>query len=145
MTGVGSVELSRLARDLHRMGPEIRRRMKADFERAGQGARSDARSRAGTWSRRIPAAISLRSFADPGRGRVGVELRVGTRNAPHARPYEGIGGGSYFRHPVFGRRTQWVAQATRPYALPAVRGRAPQVSAAVADTVEAAAREAGFR
>jgi hypothetical protein len=56
-----SLQFSALARDLNRMGPVQRRRLKTEFTRIGQSALSDARSRAGAWSSRIPAAISSRS------------------------------------------------------------------------------------
>lgn len=138
----GSVEMAKLARDLHRMGAAGRKRLKRAMEQAGQAALSDARSRA-SWSSRIPSAISLRPEV---RGdRFGVSLRVSASAAPHGRPFEGLGGGGQFRHPVFGDRETWVPQATRPYVWPAVRGRAPQVTAALGTAYEEAAREAGFR
>lgn len=142
-----SYQFSELARDLNKMGPKLRKRLRADFTRLGQPMVSDARSRAGAWSRRIPSAISSRAITDTGRGRVGVEIRA-SRKVPHARPYEGIsqqGSASYFRHPVFGHTDRWVTQKTRPYLWPAVRGRAPQAQRAAQDAVEAAARECGFR
>ena len=143
-----SMEFSQLARDLHKMGPAIRRGLRADFTRIGQASLSDARSRAGAWSSRIPAAIFIRPITDTTRGRVGVELVV-SKNVPHARPYEGIsqqGSSAYFRHPVFGHtERKWARQDTRPYAWPAVKGRAGDANRAVQDTFDAAARECGFR
>lgn len=121
--------------------------MRVEFTRIGQAALSDARSRAGAWSKRIPSAISTRPIVDVTRGRVGVELRV-SRKVPHARAFEGItqqGSAGYFRHPVFGNTGRWVRQATRPYAWPAARGRADDARRAVEKTFEAAVREAGFR
>lgn len=139
-----SVQVSQLARDLYRMGPAGRRRLKTAFERAGRGALSDAKSRA-SWSRRIPAAIKAQPMVGTGlANRVGVQLRVSVAAAPHARPYEGLGQGGSFRHPVFGR-DRWVSQNTRPYIWPAVRGRIPQITADVDTAYEAAARECGFR
>jgi hypothetical protein len=58
-------------------------------------------------------------------------------SVPHARPYEGIsqqGSTSYFRHPVFGNRENWVSQATRPYAWPAVLGRRDDANSGGAST-----------
>lgn len=141
-----SIQFDQLARDLNRMGPAQQRRLRTEFTRIGQAALSDARSRAGAWSSRIPAAISTRPIVDTTRGRVGVELRV-SKSVPHARAFEGIsqqGSSSYFRHPVFGR-DQWVSQKTRPYAWPAARGRAADAQRAVVQTYEDAARECGFR
>lgn len=129
------------------MGPAQKRRLKTEFSRIGQSALSDARSRAGAWSRRIPSAISTRPIADAGQARVGVELRV-SKSVPHARAYEGIsqqGSTSYFRHPVYGNTENWVSQKTRPYAWPAARGREGDMRRAVENTFEAAARECGFR
>lgn len=141
-----SHQFDQLAKDLHRMGPAQRRRLRTEFTRIGQSALSDARSRAGAWSTRIPSAISTRPITDMTRSRIGVELRV-SRNVPHARPYEGIsqqGSASYFRHPVFGH-DRWVSQKTRPFAWPAARGRSADAKRAVQQTYEDAARECGFR
>jgi hypothetical protein len=150
-----SHQFSQLARDLYRMGPVQRRRMRMEFTRIGQAMQSDARSRAGAWSSRIPSAITTRAIADAGTARVGVELRV-SKSVPHARAYEGIsqqGSIRYFRHPVFADpdkpRNEWTwtqkNSETRPYAWPAVSGRAADARRAVLDTYEAAARECGFR
>ena len=135
--------MAQLARDLHRMGPAGRRRLRTEMERAGQSALSDARSRAGQWSRRIPASLSLRS--DMREDRFGVQLRASASAAPHARPFEGIGTGGQFRHPVYGHRDRWISQATRPFMWPAVAGRREQITQSVAAAYEQAARECGFR
>lgn len=140
-----SVQVSDLARDLYRMGPAARRQLRASFARIGQAAQSDARSRA-RWSRRIPAAIALRPITDMNRGRVGFELRVSARQAPHARAFEGITTrNDRFRHPVFGNRDVWVDQQARPFLWPAVHGRAPEAQRAATEAFEQAARDAGFR
>lgn len=125
------------------MGPAGRRRLRVAFERAGRSAESDAKSRAGAWSSRIPAAISMRP--NIGGDSIGVTLRASAAAAPHARPYEGMGQGGSFRHPVFGNRERWVDQATRPFLWPAVRGRRAEITAACAAAYEDAAREVGFR
>jgi hypothetical protein len=142
MTSPGSVQLSQLARDLYRMGPAGRRRLAKAFRDAGQPLEADAKSRA-SWSSRIPAAIKVSPMTGAG-DRVGVQLRVSTANAPHARPYEGMGQGGSFRHPVFGR-DRWVSQATRPYAWPAVKAAGDRIQPAIAAAYEDAARECGFR
>ncbi len=126
-----------------------RRELRAVFARVGQAALSDARSRAGAWSSRIPSAITGKPIVDMGRGRVGFELRVDvSESVPHGRVFEGIsqqGSASYFRHPVFGNEDVWVSQPTRPYLWPAVRGRAADLRRGVEQAVEDAARAAGFR
>ena len=131
------------------MSSAQRKRLRAEFARVGQSALSDARSRAGAWSRRIPSQISGKPITDMMRGRVGFELRVDVSEAvPHARAYEGIsqqGSMAYFRHPVFGNTEVWVSQSTRPFLWPAVRGRAADLRRGVERAVEDAARDAGFR
>jgi len=143
-----SYQFTQLQKDLHAMGPKQRRRLRADFTRVGQAAASDAKSRAGAWSTRIPSAISTRPYIREALSRVGVEVRVSGR-VPHARPYEGIsqqGSISYFRHPVYGHiERKWARQDTRPYLWPAVRGRQNEMRQAVEQTVDAVARECGFR
>ena len=140
-----SYQFSALAKDLHRMGPETRRKLGNEFLRIGQAALSDARSRAGAWSSQIPSAISGRATVTA--NRLGFELRV-SRRVPHARPYEGIsqqGSTAYFRHPVFGNTEVWRSQKTRPYLWPAVRGREADMRRSVGQAYEDAARECGFR
>ncbi|NUR28504.1 MAG: HK97 gp10 family phage protein [Hamadaea sp.] len=142
-----SYQFSQLQRELNKMPAAQQRKMRTVVRQVGQSALSDARSRAGSWSRRIPASISMRDYVSPAQGRVGVELRA-SKSVPHARPYEGIsqqGSTSYFRHPVFGNRERWVSQKTRPYLWPAVNGRAPAMRAGIEKAVDDAARECGFR
>jgi hypothetical protein len=140
----GSLQLTELSRDLYRIGAAGRRNLRTDMERAGQSALSDARSRAGRWSRRIPASLSLRTqLTDT---RVVVQLRSSARVAPHARSYEGLGHDTgSFRHPVYGRRDRWVQQSTRPSVWPAVAGRRREIEESVAAAYERAIRESGFR
>ena len=148
-----SYQFTQLQRDLNAMGPKLRKRLRADFTRIGQSAASDARSRAGAWSKRIPSAISTRALVDMGRGRVGAEVRV-SKSVPHARAYEGIsqqGSISHFRHPIYPNpdrprnEWRWREQRTRPYLWPAVRGREGAMRRAVEKTVDDVARECGFR
>jgi hypothetical protein len=144
---LGSVAVSKLAAELHRMPAATRRALRRRLTALGQPLLSDARRRA-SWSSRIPAAMSVRPIADANRGRVGIQLRVNASQAPHARPYEGLsaqGSESYFRHPVFGDRETWVSQLTRPYAFPAVVSAGEKARGEVAAAAEDAAREAGFR
>lgn len=144
-----SYQFSQLQRDLARMTVAQRRGLRTALTRIGQAALSDARSRAGAWSSRIPSAITGKPTIDMGRGRVGYELRVDvSEEVPHGRVFEGIsqqGSTTYFRHPVFGNTENWVSQPTRPYLWPAVRGRADDIYRAAGQAVEDAARDAGFR
>lgn len=141
----GSLALSELARDLYRMPAATKRQMRKTFSNAAQPMLADAKSRA-SWSSRIPGAISVQVTSTD--VRLGVALRISAAAAPHARPYEGLsaqGGSSYFRHPVFGNRENWVSQTTRPYAWPAVKAASDKVIPAIGAAFEDAARECGFR
>lgn len=131
------------------MGNVQRRMLAANIARVGQSALSDARSRAGGFSRRIPSAITGKPIVDATRGRVGYELRVDVSEAvPHGRVFEGIsqqGSSGYFRHPVFGNTERWVSQPTRPFLWPAARGRTADMRSGVEQAAEDAARACGFR
>lgn len=139
---LGSEAMASLARDLHRMGPAARRALGRRFRDLGEPLAADARRRA-SWSTRIPGAITVRS--ELRHDRVGVALRASAAAAPHARPYEGLGQGGQFRHPVYGNRDRWVSQPTRPFLMPAVKANEGRASEACALALEDAAREAGFR
>ncbi|RBY82679.1 HK97 gp10 family phage protein [Blastococcus sp. TF02A-26] len=145
---LGSVTVDQLAKDLLRMSAATRGALRRRIEALGQPLLADAKSRA-SWSTRIPAAMSVRPIASVAAGRVGLQLRVSSADAPHARAYEGISdagsrGGS-FRHPVYGNRDVWVSQAERPYAWPAVVAMGDKARQQIAEAAEDAAREAGFR
>lgn len=144
-----SHQFTQLQRDLGQMSNAQRKALRQEIARVGQTALSDARSRAGSWSSRIPSAITGRPTMSLTTGRVGYELRADVSEAvPHARVFEGIsqqGSSGHFRHPVFGNREVWVSQKTRPFMWPAVRGRAADLRRGVEKAVEDAAREAGFR
>lgn len=130
------------------MSVRQRRQLQANIARVGQAALSDARSRAGTWSSRIPAAITGRPRADASRGVVGYTLYVNVRkSAPHGRAFEGItqDGPAEFDHPVFGSYRTWATQRTRPFLWPSVRGREPDLRRGIDKAIDDAAREAGFR
>lgn len=144
-TTPASVQVQALARDLYRIGPKQRRKLQANIGRIGQSALSDARSRAGAWSSRIPGAIEGKPVTDMTRGSVGYMIRVRLSAAPHGRAFEGLGQGGSFRHPVFGNRDVWVSQPTRPFVWPAVSGRRSQIQSACLSAFEDAARECGFR
>lgn len=137
----GSLGLAQLSRDLYRMSPALRSRLGKTIRDLGKGMESDAKSNA-SWSSRIPGAIKVSGTVTP--NAVGVALRVSTGAAPHARPYEGLDGGSSFRHPVYGGPA-WVSQGTRPYARPAQEKAGKELPEAGMKAIEEAAAEAGFR
>lgn len=143
----GAAAMQQLARDLHKMSAAQKRTLRKRFREVAQPLLADARRRA-SWSTRIPDAISVRAIADEARGRIGVQLRVSVKAAPHARAYEGIsdqGNAGYFRHPVYGNPDVWRDQPTRPYAAPAVHAHGRAARVAIEAAAEDAAREAGFR
>jgi hypothetical protein len=130
-----------LVGELGQLPPKIQTGLRAGFRIAGQTTLSVARGNAG-WSSRIPGATSLR--ASTSARSAGVMLRVNAAAAPHARPYEGMGGRGSFRHPVYGNRNVWVTQATRPFLRPAVETTQSVYLRAAQDAVSAAAHASGF-
>lgn len=122
----GTASVSFIADKLRAVPKASQRAVRKAIVSSTSGLRSDMARRA-SWSTRIPGAIGMRvSFA-----RASVELRVNSKRAPHARPYEGMGSPGTFRHPVYGHRTVWVSQATRPFFFPAVQGKRQKIRDAV--------------
>lgn len=139
-----AVEIRQLAKDLGKFPAELRKALRPALKAAAEPIATDARGRA-SWSTRIPRAISVGvrvQRRDPA-----VYLRVRSSVAPHGRPLEGIRGNETFRHPLFGRRGkgEWMVQATRPYLAPALEAATESTVLKVAETVDAVARELGFR
>lgn len=132
-----SRQLAQAAKELRAMSADVRKEIRPAIREAAQPIVAEARANA-SWSSRIPRAIRLSNT------RRGISIRVNQTRAPHARPYEGIGGNGQFRHPVFGR-DRWVSQATRPFLDPAVAKHRGKVRAALVRVVEDAARRHGFR
>lgn len=134
----GASEFLLLAAQLRRVPEHMRRTLTRRLRPIGQRAVDRARMNA-SWSKRIPAAISLR-VSTTGRG-AGLSLVVDHDVAPHARPYEGLLS-RVFRHPLFGDRDLWFPQDARPFVWPAVLSTqqdiAAEVDAAIAETFAAA-------
>lgn len=125
-----------LARAFGRMPPFLQAELKPQLRLAGNVVADQAKANAAVFSKRIPPAISVSSrLTSTG----GVYVRVSSIKAPHARPIEGSGGNTTFRHPVFGTDT-WVEQPTHPFLFPAVRQKRPEVMALVASAVRTATR-----
>lgn len=127
--------------DLRAIPREVRRELTPVLKQAGDAAAADARGRA-AWSSRIPGAI--RVVVRYGGRRPGVALRVSARRAPHARPFEGLGRPGTFRHPGWGDREHWYAQARRPFGWPAVLARRDETQWDVNEVVMSAARRHRF-
>lgn len=131
-----------LQKDLGKIEPELRKKLRPALKAAAAPIVADAKVRA-SYSARIPRAISLSiRFAkrDPG-----VSMRVRRAVAPHGRTLEGIQGNATFRHPVHGHRDRWVNQQTRPYLAPAAEAGMDGALAATVAAVDEVAREQGFR
>lgn len=138
---LGANAVRRLLRDMGSIPNDLRKRLRTPMRRAAQPILADARARA-SWSSRIPRSLGLRTNFT--RKHAGVSIVARRSIAPHARPYEGITGNTYFRHPVGGRDV-WVQQSTRPFLQPAVDMHARSVVRAVDQVVNQVAKEAGFK
>lgn len=130
-----------IARDMRALPAETRKAVRPQLRKAGEIVQKDAQARA-SWSGRIPSTIKVvTSFRT---NREGVTVRAGGSSAPHARPYEGLSSrGDTFRHPVYGNDV-WVAQATRPFLIPAAEANAAAVTASVRAALDDAASSLGF-
>lgn len=138
-----SRDVAELSKALRSAVPAVRRELPRRMRQAGQAVQAAARRNA-SWSRRIPAAIGLRTVTNG--SRAGVLLRLNAARAPHARAYEGLqraGRASTFRRQVYGKA--WVEQRTRPYLVPAVNAHRDQVRDDIALVVDDVAALAGFR
>lgn len=114
------------------MQKDLRRNILDASDVIVQRARSNA-----SWSSRIPNAISARVRFGTGSA---VQIVVDSKQAPHARPYEGIGQGrgNTFRHPLFGNTDIWVEQQQRPFLFPARRQHEHEVVKGVQDAINSA-------
>lgn len=118
------------------MHKEVRPRL----AEAGQKVKASAAANA-SWSSRIPGALTSRVRLTG--NRPGVYVQASSAKAPHARPFEGMTGRNPFRHPVYGNQNVWVAQAARPFLVPALRENDAEVKASMNEAVMAAFRKAG--
>lgn len=134
----GNEDFFRIAATLREMPTDVRRGLRPALQQAAAPIIAKAKVNA-SWSRRIPGAIRLSVL------KRGVAIRVSSKRAPHARPYEGVTGGRTFRHPLFGDRDSWYAQRTRPFLEPAVLAHRSQVRQEVARVVDRVARLHGFK
>lgn len=135
-----SLEIRALLQALTNLPKDLHRLIRPALREAGQEILRTAAIDS-MWSSRIPHALELRvSLASR---RPGVYIRVNSKKAPHARPFEGLLADSW-RHPVFGNRDTWVEQRARPFLLPAVRRGAPAARALIADAVDRAIAQQGF-
>jgi hypothetical protein len=128
-------------RDLQRLAPEVRKELNKALREIAGAVADDAKSRA-SWSSRIPGAIGITVTTT----KVGV--KANRNKAPHAAAYEGFKGGrtvGSFRHPVYGNRSVWVQQPTRPFLAPAVKAYEERFYDAAGAAIDDAGRAAGWR
>nr|MDT0660865.1 hypothetical protein [Micromonospora sp. DSM 115978] len=147
MAVIASTRTGEVVADLSGIPREVRRGLRPALQQTGEAVAQDARRRA-SWSRRIPGAIRVKVLY--GKRTQGVVVTVARRRAPHARPFEGIGGrrsgsAATFRHPLFGNAQRWYTQATRPFLHPAAQAKAAVTRRLVVRVVDDAARAHGFR
>lgn len=140
-TGASGAEIRALIQAFRQIPKELRSKLRPALRAAGMEILRTA-ALDSMWSSRIPHALELKvSFASR---RPGVFIRVNKAKAPHARPFEGILGDSW-RHPVFGHQTTWVTQRARPFLLPAVQKGAPAARKLIAEAVNEATANGGFK
>jgi hypothetical protein len=138
-----AAETRALVKDLKQLegGKGITAALRKNLKAAAGPIAADVKAGYG-WSSRIPGAVSVGTAFTA--KRTGVFIKVNSKRAPHARPFENGGKPGSFRHPVYGRDT-WVSQAARPTIFPRTQRRMPDVETAAGKAVEEAARAAGFR
>lgn len=141
--GVDADDFREFQRQVKGMDKELAKSLNKEFRRViNEHIIPAARSNA-AWSARIPGAIKPQVTST----RLGA--RVDRKQAPHARPFEGLQRGlrgrGFFRHPVFGNREVWVNQQTRPFLQPAFDQHGDTAVEAAEQAVTEAARTAGFK
>ena len=90
-----------------------------------------ARELAASWSRQVPASISVE---------VSGKVATISADAPPARPNE-----LALRHPLFGDREHWYGPNDRPFLAPAADQQADAAMARYAQKIDGWARKAGYR
>lgn len=138
---IDHASITMLVIELGRVPNELRRELRPAIRDGAEHIIRDMQGRA-DWSTRIPSAIKMSVlFSSLGSGG-GAKIRVDRNLAPHARPFEGASSrGGFFRHPVFGDRTTWVSQSTRPFFFPAIKAGRAQLQKNIADAVRASLRK----
>lgn len=138
-----------IAEDMRALPEAARKELRPKLRAAGEAVAVNARSRA-SWSTRIPKTVRVRtSFR---LDREGVDIIAGGKDAPHARPYEGITGKASFRHPVYAdaknkirKQWKWVPEPTRPFLIPAAQELEGPTTEMVQAALLAAAASLGFK
>jgi hypothetical protein len=137
----GAAGANRLAAKLGDVPRELRKTLRPALKDAGDAVKATAAGNA-SWSTRIPRSLNV--IVRFGRGS-GVIVEARGSIAPHARPYEGMGGGGSFRHPLnYPNQSTWVSQACRPFLRPALEANRGTVVAEMEKAVQAAVNGVGI-
>lgn len=139
--GFDVADLSKLANDLKSIDKDLRKDLMKRIRQAAEPVRQAVQAEA-SWSRRIPAAVRIRtSYAARG---ASVTVFVDAKKAPEARPLNNHDRSGTFRHPVFGNRDNWVAQPARPFLDRGARNAEGSVAREVEKVYDDVKRRAGF-
>lgn len=106
--GIDARSWSEFVRAVRRADKDAQRLLIKSIKKGVDGIVGLVKSEAG-FSNRIPASVHASVTAK------GVSIKAGGSRAPHAAAFEHGGQGGEFRHPVFGHRDVWVAQAAHPF------------------------------
>jgi hypothetical protein len=139
-------ELRRFFLDLRKADPVLAREFRRAIRDSGQRVQAKVRAgaeRVSTDTGRIPAAVRVSTSFRP--RRAAISITISSRRAPEARPLEALGITKVFRHPVFGNRSIWVRQTSRPFFFgSATDSDLRYMELQVALALDKAARAAGF-
>lgn len=129
-----------IARDMRALPEETRKPVRRRLRTAAEVLATETR-REVSWSSTIPSTVRVRTSFRV--NREGVDVLMGNRSTPHARPYEHLGQGGTFRVRVFGQDV-WVDRAARPALFPSAIATQGQMTAEVIQVLDDAAAALGF-
>lgn len=147
----GTEQLVRLAANLKKAEPELRKQLLRQIREAGKpvavdmkaGLRATFPNAGGFASRaaRVPIGIRTRTTGKA----AGVRLQAsGKKGAATSRTLMSMDESGAFRHPLYGNRKVWIAQTYSPaegwFTEPAEEAK-PEVQAKVLDAMESVARQ----
>lgn len=129
-------QMTRFARDAHRLRPELDKRMRKAMKEAGDLVKDDARAR--TDSVKVQRTLRTNVSANA------VTIRAGNARTPLPVLLEGDGTGGTggeWRHPLFGDRRRWYSQERHPYLHPALEAKKRDAVEILSNAAYAAAIE----
>lgn len=135
----GREEMRRLVADFGKIPAEVKRELRPRIREITAPTVAKVQAKA-SWSTRIPGATAVQSSLGK---RPGIRIRVNSKVAPHARPFEHGGMAGFFRHRVYGRNV-WVVQRARPFLFGTVAEDASSIAEQIGEIVPEVARRHGF-